>query len=283
MRRQRLLSLPSGSALTLLASLAAAGCTNEASTEPGDKPADAGAPTALGSGLRIAEINSPGSSVRPVPNQENVYVTGAQFIVEDTYAETGLASSVGSIYVEDVRGPGVAAIPYSGIELYKTTFEPASLVLAPGDVIDFTGEYQEYDGPSSFSFGGKYQPEMYEPIATFRFDYSPPTPTIIPISDLTSWNTGYQWMSMLVTVNDTYGGTFTEDGTGRCGVYLTSNTGQSGVYMDNELFNLPCTAPQFGPDAGAGTVHFTSVTGIVTYFGNFTLSPRSAADIVVAE
>jgi hypothetical protein len=277
--------------LTLVSGLLLAACTNEASTLPGDSPADAGAPSPLGNGLHIAEINALDSGMRPIPNQLNVAVTGATFIIKDEYAETGLASSVGTIYVQDFHPPdgdAGATPPYSGMDLYKTTFEPASLGLAPGDVVDFIGEYQQYNGPTSFSFNGQYQPEMYEPIVTFRFDYSPPLPTPIPYTDLASWATGYKWMSMLVTVGIgvtsdggapgiTGGGTLF-DGTGRCKIFLTGNTGQNGVAIDNELYNLNCGDPKY---ATAGGVHFKSVTGVVTYFGSFTLSPRSDADIVL--
>jgi hypothetical protein len=272
--------------LMLVSGLALTGCTNQASTEPGDSPADAGTPSSLGNGLRIHEMNAPDSALAPANDQMNVTVTGATFLTLDDYAEVSSASATGSIYVEDFHAAGTPGIPYSGIDLYKATYEPASLVLAPGDVIDFTGEYQLYDGPASASFGTSYQPEMYEPIITFRFDYSPPAPTVIDISDLGSYAVGSKWMSMLVQVQNLEGGGGTASG-GRCSVFLTTNTGQNGIAMDNELFNLPCTNATFDPktDAGqslpAGSVHFKSVTGIVTFFESFTISPRSLDDIVL--
>jgi hypothetical protein len=261
----------------ILASGALAACSNVAHDLPGDPPADAGAPTALGDGLRIRQINGPDSAV--VNNQPNVFVTGAQYIIKDEYSETGLPSAVGDTYVQDFSagGDGGGAPPYSGMLLYKPTLVPASLQLAPGDVIDFTGTYQQY-ASSSFP-SGQFQPEIDEPIVTFRLDYSPPTPTVIPISDLASYVTGFQWMSMLVTVHDTVGGGGSEDGEGRNTIFLTSDTGQDGVTMDNELFALPWNLPQFNPDAG--TVHFRSVTGVVTYFVSFHISPRSWADIEI--
>jgi hypothetical protein len=254
-------------------------CTNVASTEPGDPPADAGSPSALGHGLRIAQMNDPDSSVRPANNQANVSVTGASFIIKDTYNENNKPSSVGAVYVQDFNTSttDAGAAPFSGIQLYKTTYEPASLAIAPGDVVDFIGEYQEYNGPSDFMFNGNYQPEMYEPIVSFRFDYSPPTPTLIDVNDLGSYATGYKWMSMLVTVKNAVGGNYTSDGTGAGGVFLTSATGQNDVTMDNELYPLPYSDPKFGTTPGS--VHFASVTGVVTYFFSFHIAPRSDADI----
>src|ERR1700722_11932313 len=148
--------------------LASAGCTNEATTEPGDKAVPLAHPSALGGGSRIAELNAPDNGV---VNDQSVAVTGATFLWLDTYAETASASSIGSVYLQDFASPSSSTPPYSGILLFKTVFEPASLQLAPGDVVDFTGEYTDYNGPSDYSFTAGTEPEMYEPIVTFRFDY----------------------------------------------------------------------------------------------------------------
>jgi hypothetical protein len=261
--------------IALVLCFACGACTNEASTEPGDPPADAGTPSALGNGLRIADITTPDSSLAPAANQPGVRVTGATFVVQDHFNENGKPGSVGAIYVQDSAPGDAGAPPYSGIELYKSTFEPASLALAPGDVIDFIGEYQQFDGVASFMFNGAFQPEMYEPIITFRFDYSPPAPTVIQASDLEMYSTGYRWMSMLVTVRGSVGGGITESG-GAGGVFLTSDTGPNAVTVDNELYPLPFTDPKY---ADQGHVNFKSVTGIVTYFDSFHIAPRSAADV----
>jgi hypothetical protein len=274
-------------ALGLSAAPALLGCTNEASTEPGDPPADAGTPSALGNGLHLAQMNAPDSAV--VDDQMNVYATGVTYLTTDDYNETGTSSSVGAVYVQDFHtGPPDAALPYSGIQLYKPTYVPASLTLAPGDVIDFTGEYQQYTSTSFLP--GQYQPEMYEPVVTFRFDYSPPVPTVIPVSDLESFATGYPWMSMLVTVKNTYGGGGYPDGKGRNYVFLTADESMDAVTMDNELFDMNWASCQYAPMYGGPVgvdggppppVHFASVTGIVTFFDNFNISPRSQADIVI--
>ena len=281
MRNRRLLHL----GFTIALTAASGACTNEASTEPGDPPADAGTPSALGNGIRIAQMNAPDSGY--VNGQMNVAVTGATYLITDNFAETGQPSSVGSVYVQDFHSNAPDAGPtpkYSGMLLYKTTFEPASLMLSAGDVIDFTGEYQQYTSPSFPA--GQFQPEMFQPAVTFRFDYGPPNPTQINITDLTSYATGYPWMSMLVTVKGTWGGCGATGGAGRGVVYLTSNTGMSAVSIDNELFDLDYTGPEFGQyNQGSctsqGKIYFASVTGIVTYFVSFHISPRSRADIVL--
>ncbi len=265
--------------LACVACLGLAGCTNAASTELGDTISDAGTPSALGHGLTIAELNNPDAANRPVNNQLNVGVTGATYLLTDEYSETGLSSAVGAVYVQDffAGGPDASAPPYSGILLYKASYQPPSLVLAPGDVVDFIGQYQLYNGPSTASFNGNVQPEMYQPITTRRFDYGPPTPSVINVHDLDSYSTGYKWMSMLVTVESTDGGGYNADGNGRGWVYLTANTGMNGVAFDNELFNLNYMDPKY---QNIGATHF-KVTGIVTFFISFKIAPRSEADIVI--
>jgi hypothetical protein len=280
MRRHR-------SSAALLA-LTLAACTNQASTEPGDPPADAGTPSALGHGLHIVDMNTPEAGFAPgdgaaAMTQMNVGVTGAVFLVQDEYAETGKASSVGAVYAEDFHPPDAAGAPYSGIELYKSVFEPASLTLGAGDVIDFTGEYQRYFCSSEGTC--YYEPQMYEPVVTFRFDYSPPAPTLVPISDFASGaaaSLGNQWMFMLVVVENLEGGSWLPGSDpGECMVFLTTDTSMGAPAMDNELFDLPCGSSTYNPDAGY--VHFKSVTGIVSNDGNWRISPRSPADIVIGD
>jgi hypothetical protein len=212
-----------------------------------------------------------------------VTVSGATYLTTDTYSETGSSADVGAVYVQDFYSGDAGAPPYSGIELYKPILVPSSMQLAPGDVIDLTGTYDlyRYSGWSA----GEYQPEVNSPDVTFRFDYRAPAPTVIPVSDLENYSTGFKWMSMLVTVVDTVGGKLTEDGQGRCGVYLTGDVGQTAVTMANELYALNCYDPKYGgtKSTAQSSVHFKSVTGIVTFFFNFSIAPRSDADIVLAD
>jgi hypothetical protein len=282
-------SLRVASTLTLLSltayGLLGAACSNVAHDEPGDQPEAIGTPSALGNGLRIAQLNDPSSIIHGTNNELNVSVTGATFLYKDEYSETGKASAVGAIFVQDFHSNAPDAggtPPFSGIQLFEPTFEPASAVFALGDVLDFVGEYQQYDGPvpapgaPDDTFMGMFQPEMKEPIVTFRFDYSPPTPTIIPVSDLATYATGYKWMSMLCTVeNVVVGGT--TGSSGRTAIYLTSDTSDDAPTMDNEFYPLPSGDPKYGT---VGT-KIKSVTGIVTYFYSFHISPRSNDDIVL--
>src|SRR5262245_42579546 len=113
--------------------LAACGTTH------GDDHLDAGPPTSLGSGERIKQVSDP-----TLPDHANlvnstVQVTGASVVWTDTYDETSNGKSRGSVYVQDVASND----PYSGTSLYSPTFVPGDLRLAPGDVLDLNGQYQE--------------------------------------------------------------------------------------------------------------------------------------------
>jgi hypothetical protein len=179
------------------------------------------------------------------------------------------------LYVQDVGSNA----PYSGIECYSTLYQPASLKVAPGDVIDLYGQYQDFAGPSTALFPtGQVLPEMAKPSAMFRFEYTVPTPTMIDVNDLStasqaSFDKGARWLGMLVTVtNATPLGTWVPDAHGRISGPISGST--TGAGIDNELYAMKVT------DYPPGTT-FTSITGIVTYFFSFHIAPRTPADIVV--
>src|ERR1700722_255161 len=176
----------------------------------GDEMGDAGTPSALGTGFRIRQLTAPakGDSADgfapnppPPPPNENGDIAGASVIITDTCDETQDGKSLGSIYVEDVGAwngtPSQGA--FSGIEMYRTPFTPASPHAAPGDVIDMTGPYQDFAGPASALFPtGQVQPEMYEPVSTFRFEYKAPAPIVVDVTDLNiaslaSFDKGLEW------------------------------------------------------------------------------------------
>ena len=247
-----------------------------------DSPADAGPPSALGTGITIRSITPPATGdpadgIPPNPNHpaqdQQVYITGSTVIIIDNFDETHDGKSIGSMYVQDT----MSTAPYSGIDCYKTTFQPPSLIVSPGDVIDLTGEYTDY-AYSGFMPGMQY-PELNEPVATFRFDpVGTLTPAVIDVNDLNvatqaTFDKGNQWTSMLVQVKNVtlQAPGLTNDQKGRITGSITSDT-NNGAEIDNELYDMKVT------DFPPGTV-FSSIVGVVTYFYNFHISPRSAADL----
>ncbi len=255
--------------LLALVVLASCGATS------GDDHVDAGAPSPIGTGARIREIGDPSRSDHP-KNLANVSVTGAAVVWVDTFDETGNGKSRGTVYVQDVGSQEA----FSGISLYSPTFIPGDLRVAPGDVLDLAGQYQENDHIGTAIFpAGQVLPQISKPISTFRYEFQPPDPKEVDVNELDDYAKGRKWLGMLVTVKNV---TLTDDlddeglkkqsaPTGRVTAHLTSNRG--GAKMTNELYALP------GGTLKAGS-RISSLTGIVTYFYELHIAPRSAADVV---
>jgi hypothetical protein len=276
--------------------------SNVADDLTGDPPADAGPPNALGGGARISSVvpfTEPDGAPNPDHPAEDagVDITGASLIIIDNFDETHDGKSIGAVYVQDVWPTGQPVPPNSGIQLYEPTYSPPNLIIAPGDVIDFTGLYQDYAYSGFMVYPPQAsQPEIYKPIVTFRFEYNAPTPTKITASDLANpatyaqFELGHRWLSMLVEVDsdeangDIVIGESVPDGTGRQALAFTSDTSSvNKPVISNELFDLQpqdygCPKP---PGAGkCSGVKLKKLIGVVTYFFAFHIAPRSAADLV---
>jgi hypothetical protein len=266
--------------------LAAAGC----SSLSGDSPAPY-KPNPLGSGLRLAQVQDPTSpDYHP---GDNASMSSQVVTWLDTFDETMDGKSKGTLYVQDVGSQA----PFAGIGIYEQSLVPASLTVLPGDVLDFQGPYQESISIGTAIFNtGTFLPQLYKPVGTFRYEFTPPDPAVITVDDL--WENGKKvdqyfptsrrWLGMLVTIKDVTvtGGTSTAGGGGfRVSYSLEEGDGgvaPNGPAITNEHFDLRatgCSAPQVCFPAGT---HFSSVTGIVTWFYSFHVAPRTPADLVVA-
>lgn len=245
-------------------------------------------PVVTGTGDRLAELNDP-ANPRPTPTAiQNV--SGVSVVAVDAFDETSNGKSAGAIYVEDLAhaasdgslescsAQGVTC-PYSGIELFAPSFNPPALRVAPGDVVDVRGQYQEFAGPPTFLFPpGETLPEMVGATVSLRFEYDPLPAAAIDLVDLKDYATGRQWLGMLVRVDDV---TLFDDAAASSGRYSAHLDVGAGVQLGkvptvtNALFDLA----QSGVPMTKGT-HFASITGVVQYFQNFSIAPRSAADLV---
>ncbi|WP_394838902.1 hypothetical protein LVJ94_18595 [Pendulispora rubella] len=236
------------------------------SSEDGDAPSHR-EPDPLGAGKRIREVVNPS-----LKTQGDVDVTGAEVIYIDTFDETQDGKSRGTIYVQDVGSQA----PYSGISLYSPSFIPSSLRVSPGDVLDLRGPYVEMQdiGTAHFPTGHKL-PQLSTPIGTFRYETPPPAPVEINATDLNDYDTGRKWLNMLVTIkNVTVSDTPFPSGK-RLSVHITSNTTRDAVTITNEFYDVQAA------DIAKDT-KFASVTGIVTWFFNYHVVPRSPADLELA-
>jgi hypothetical protein len=244
------------------------------STPAGDAHLDTGPHTALGTGSRIREIADPTRPDHP-KNLATIAVTGASVLWTDTFDETQNGKSRGTVYVQDVGSTDA----YSGISLYSPTFVPGDLRLAPGDVLDLNGQYQENDHIGAAVFPApQVLPQISKPVGLFRYEFEPPPPREIDVNDLDDYAKGRQWLNMLVVVKnvtliediDDEGTRASKSPTGRVTAHMTKKGSSKLV---NELMPI-------APLSLKANVPIKSITGIVTYFFDLHLAPRTQADIV---
>jgi hypothetical protein len=239
----------------------------------GDPPQDVN-PNPLGSGMRLREVQDPSKGLAG----QSVKVTSVVVTAVDNFDETRNGKSRGAIFVQDADIAG----PYAGVSMFSPTFVPANLRLAPGDVVDLSGQYVEQTTiGSTVNFAPNFLPQMNKPQVRASFETKLPDPVVVPLTDLQTFATARKWIGMLVTVLDVTMpvAPSPSDSTGlRVTAELTSIVG--GPAINNELFDLQAwngtnTSASFPP----GT-HFKSVTGIIDFFFNIFIAPRSMADLV---
>lgn len=246
--------------------LALAGCST---LEP--DPAAPYTPNPLGSGLRIADVQNPKSSVH-APNS-NVDLTSLNVLWVDSFDETQDGKSMGTVFVQDFG----STAPYSAISVFQPSFVPSDLRPLPGDILDFVGPYQEVTNIGSAVFAsGQSLPQLAKPVGTFRYEYPGLAAQPVALDDLDDYAKGRQWEGMVVTVHDVYAIASTSSG-GRVTYTLATSPGAATnvntVSMSNEEYDLKST------DFPANT-HFQSVTGLVTWFFSYHIAPRYPADLV---
>jgi hypothetical protein len=246
-----------------------AACSSQADN---DQPNEAGHDP-LGTGARLRDVQNPASPLY-APNK-NVTVSSVVVTAVDAFDETSNGKSIGTIFVEDVDKAG----PFAGVSMYSPTYLPGNLRLAPGDVIDMVGEYTEQTtiGTTVTFPSGSFLPQMNKPQVTQAFEVSVPQPTVIQLSDLDSFTTGRQWIGMLVTISDvTVLGAPTNNG-GRVAAIIDNVA--NGPEINNELFDLQAWNGSNTQSSFPAGTHFKSVTGIVDFFFNLFICPRSMADL----
>lgn len=245
----------------------------------GDPPANLGVPEPAGKDLRIRQIADPASEQK-AEHLDFVSVSGVTVVAVDTHDETANGRSRGTVYVQDLG----STAPYSGISLFAPEFVPGNLRVGPGDVLDLRGTYQENQNIGSAVFApGAPLPQLARPIATFRFEGRQPEPVDIDVNDLADYDKGRKWLNMLVRVQNVTVLRDVEQSGQFPRVSAPMLAGEVGGCEDpfpkpptltNELANLNELAIK------ANTT-LKSVVGVVTYFCNLHLSPRSVADVQI--
>jgi hypothetical protein len=277
-------------ALVLPATVAAivAGCTL-----PEDPPAPYTA-NPLGNGQRISDVQNPGASTSDYTqainnaNGVNVFLSSVVVTWIDDYDETRDGKSKGTVYVQDVGSEA----PYAGISIYQPNYIPASLLPVPGDVLDISGPYQELKNIGTAIFGSQNNipltlPQLAKPVGTYRYDARSewaasgggwPDAATIQLSDIdqTNYLKGRQWEGMLVTVKDITVAAGTPDSTGN---RITYPMGQADASIDPNAAAISNELCAIGKDDYPPGTHFSSVTGIVTWFYSYHIAPRTKDDL----
>jgi hypothetical protein len=226
---------------------------------------------AFGDGRTIASLFD--ATLGRLPNeQEAVRVTGVRVVHVDTFDETG-RGQVGNVYLQDASqppGPGRAVLAFDPV------YAPPSYRAVAGDVIDAEGPFLLFPRGDP----GRLLPELSGAKLQARFDAvgGPLEPVEVPVTDFTSFETGKKWLSTLVTVTNVRVLSLENlRPSGRASIQLDAGVGLEPINLptiNNELFDLG----NAGLRLNEGQT-IKRVTGLVTLFRNFSISPRSAADI----
>ncbi|MBK6690981.1 MAG: hypothetical protein IPG50_02040 [Myxococcales bacterium] len=251
--------------LALLFSLAVTSCSSREGE--GDQPPPAGS-NPLGAGSRLRDLQTPANAGK------DVFATAATILAVDLFDETGDGKSRGTIYVQDFGSQE----PLSGISLFDATLVPASLRVAPGDVVDLRGEYAEVTQLGTFKFPQGFLPQLVKPITVFRFEAAPAVPREIDLADLEDFNVGRKWIGMLVSVRDVFAASAViDEPSGRASVTLAKKLPGAVLTTSPTITNELSPLPKGAVSNGA---RFDSITGIVTFFSSLHIAPRNAADLV---
>jgi hypothetical protein len=271
-----------------LAVLAGAGCEGG----KGD-PDPLLLPQPFGPQPSIAPLNDPDADPK-VPDGTQVTVTGVRVVHVDAYDETG-TGAVGDVFLADATDdPG----PFQGLLAFRAQTTPPSYRMLAGDIVDISGPFEQFPAPKGDSaWITRYIPEIGNGSVTFRFDsIGAPVPKLIPYGDLFNDALGYQWRTMLVTIENVgavanmgriptkpQGWVSGQPGpVGRASFRLPLPPGsppaeeQEIPVVNNELFDLAAFCYENGVDTSK---KIRRLTGIVKIFGRYNISPRSAADI----
>lgn len=256
-------------------------CLLSCGSQDGDPPVNKGVPPAEGKDLRIRDISDPASD-KKAQHLQVVAVSGVRVVAVDQNDETGDGRSRGTIYVQDLLPD--PRVGYAGISLFAPEFIPGNLKVGPGDVLDMRGTYQENQniGTNVVFAPGATLDQLARPVVTFRYEDKPAQPVLIDVNDLADYEKGRRWLNMLVKVeNVEIQGALTEAASGRASVNLLP--GEGGQVACDAPFPKPPTLTNeladLNPLEIRGKTPVRSITGIVTYFCNLHLSPRSIADV----
>jgi hypothetical protein len=187
----------------------------------------------------------------------------------------------GGVTVQDAEGGW-----RSGIALFNPSIIPASQKIGPGDLVDVRGEYLEFcldasNSPDSYCRASNTErlTQLGNATVTRVGEVAVPEPYDAMSSEFEQARYAEDYEGVLVRLEERFEITpcipINEDGEPNCcvGDYDKYGNLETDVLtITNEFYSIP-----------TGTSCLTSVTGIVTWFFGYRLSPRGPEDIVVPE
>lgn len=246
-------------------------------------------PQPFGPRSSLVPLNDPAAEPK-VADKTVVSLTGLRVVHVDTFDETG-TGAVGDVFMQDATDePG----PYQGLLAFRAQTSPPSYRLLAGDVVDISGVFEQFKAPEAGDWPDRFIPEIGNGSVQFRFDpIGPPIARVIDTNDLFDADLGYQWRSMLVTlenvkIGNTSGMPSPQEGrkagdpgpaNKRAAFKISTPTPKNDFEVpsvNNELFDL--AAFYYDNDLAAGRT-IKRLTGVVKVFGMYNIAPRSAADI----
>lgn len=281
-------------AAALAACCLAAGCSGTGDGGTGDPPAEADG-NLYGDGERVEDLLGEATWFNPAdpdslecksPEPERARVTGLTVVAVDNFDEIAGGRS-GNVYT--VQTPGKKGLqPYNGMSLRTPGSSPPDLRIFPGMVIDVSGNFVEFLGPPSSSpFGSCKTLPQIEGTVTYRFDGQEVEPFLLVPAEapegvdrwavMKSYPALRPYIGMLVRIENVDLTVLSENkGALEIPINVGGGIGVSDqVKISNELYDIARSGPALPEGA-----HFTSITGVVTYFYAFKIAPRSAADFV---
>ena len=257
-------------------------CLLSCGSQDGDPHSNGGVPPAEGKDLRIRDITDP-TSDKKAQHLQQVSISGVRVIAVDHNDETKDGKSQGTIYVQDLSPD--PKVGYAGTSLFAPEFIPGNLKVGPGDVLDMRGTYQQNQtlGTTVTFPPGATLDQLARPVATFRYEDKPAQPVLIDVNDLSDYAKGRRWLNMLVKVeNVEIQSPVIKGQSGRATAEITPG-GTGAQIACEDPFPKPATITNELTDLESldlrAKTRVRSITGIVTFFCNLHLSPRSVEDV----
>ena len=148
-----------------------------------------------------------------------------------------------------------------------------------------SGEYQESNtlGATVTFPKGTSLIQMYEPAVTFRFESQVPAPVVIENpDDLNDYAKASKWIGMLVQVNNVTTAAATYDASsGRSSVDMSSSSSTTCSSDFPKAWQIVNDLADIDPLNIQSGQTIKSVVGVLVFFCNVQLAPRSLADVTL--